>query len=137
MQISELNHITLAVKDVNVSFDFYHKTLQFKPLVKWHLGAYFLVGDLWFCIIQDQNITVEKGYTHYAFSVDKDKFEDTKQYLIGAGCRPFKENKSPGDSFYFLDPDGHQLEIHSEDWKSRIESKKKHLGSWQNVEWFA
>ena len=31
--------------------------------------------------------------------------------FIEAGVEVFKDNTSPGDSFYFLDPDGHKLEI--------------------------
>lgn len=48
----------------------------------------------------------------------------------------FKENASPGESLYFLDPDGHKLEIHIGNWKTRIAAKKAHPGNWKNVEWF-
>ena len=37
---------------------------------------------------------------------------------------------------YFLDPDGHKLEIHTGDWQSRIHAKKADSGSWKNIEWF-
>jgi catechol 2,3-dioxygenase-like lactoylglutathione lyase family enzyme len=46
--ISSMNHITLAIKDINISFKFYRDLLGFTPLVKWDKGAYFLVGDFWF-----------------------------------------------------------------------------------------
>ena len=40
------------------------------------------------------------------------------------------------DPLYFLDPDGHKLEIHVGDWQARIQAKKMNLGSWKDVEWF-
>lgn len=40
------------------------------------------------------------------------------------------------ESLYFLDPNGHKLEIHVGTWQSRIEVKKENIGSWKDVEWF-
>jgi hypothetical protein len=37
---------------------------------------------------------------------------------------PWQENRSHGKSFYFLDPDGHKLEIHASDLRSRLEDLK-------------
>jgi hypothetical protein len=53
-----------------------------------------------------------------------------------AGDKIFKESFSEGDSLYFLDPDGHKLEIHVGNWQSRIEAKKLNLGIGENVEWY-
>jgi hypothetical protein len=75
-------------------------------------------------------------YTHYAFSVSPEDFEKVSQRIMAAVGTVFKENTSPGESFYFLDPDGHKLEIHVGDWQTRIQAKKKDVGSWNNVEWF-
>lgn len=51
--IQGLNHITLAVKDLEKSFHFYSEILGFKPLMNSDSNAYFLAGDLWFCIQVD------------------------------------------------------------------------------------
>jgi len=67
--ITGVNHITLAVKNVETSFTFYKDLLRFSPLCKWNKGAYFLVGDFWFCLNHDENRIVNPCYTHYAFSV--------------------------------------------------------------------
>jgi hypothetical protein len=56
--------------------------------------------------------------------------------IITSGCITFKENTSPGKSLYFLDPDGHKLEIHVGTPEMRIAVKKADAGHWKNVEWF-
>ncbi len=131
-----MNHITLAVKDIHKSFEFYHTVLGFKPLVKWNKGAYFLVGDFWFCLNVDDKREPNACYTHYALTVAKENFEVMSQKIIASGAHLFKDNTSPGDSLYFLDPDGHKLEIHTGNWRNRIDAKKADIGAWTDVAWF-
>ncbi|OJV16078.1 MAG: glutathione transferase [Alphaproteobacteria bacterium 33-17] len=133
--IKGINHITLAVTDIARSFAFYKDILGLKPLVKWDQGAYFMVGDIWFCLNVDENRVPNSCYTHYAFTVAQEDFEKLSE-KITKHAQIFKNNTSPGESLYFLDPDGHKLEIHVGNVKSRIRAKKQNLGSWQNVEWF-
>jgi catechol 2,3-dioxygenase-like lactoylglutathione lyase family enzyme len=138
--INAMNHITLAVKDVDRSFAFYRDLLGLTTLAKWDKGAYFLIGDtenvFWFCLNFDEKTLPSSDYTHYAFSVDKQDFELMAARIINSGTRIFKENTSPGESLYFLDPDGHKLEIHAGNWRDRIAAKKADIGNWKNVEWF-
>jgi len=44
--VTGINHITIAVKNLEVSFLFYREILGFKPLMRSPKGAYFLAGDL-------------------------------------------------------------------------------------------
>lgn len=127
MFIKGLNHITIAVKDLEVSFPFYRDVLEFKPIMKSTRNAYFLAGDLWFCLDQDSTTRKEPlpEYTHFAFSVDQSEFGKVSEKLKTYDVKVWKENKSEGDSIYFLDPDGHKLEIHVGNWKSRLESVKQ------------
>lgn len=140
--ITGINHITLAVTDIHKSFDFYQNILGFKPLVKWDKGAYFLIGQdllekpFWFCLNVDPKRIPMPCYTHYAFSVAPHDFEKTRDKLLKANVPFFKDNISPGDSLYFLDPDGHKLEIHVGTWQTRLLVKKNNPGSWTQVEWF-
>ncbi|CAL7961092.1 Glutathione transferase FosA [Gammaproteobacteria bacterium] len=134
--IISMNHITLGVRDIKRSFDFYCNVLGLKPLCSWDNGAYFLVDNFWFCLNTDPNVNPDPGYTHYAFSVTKENFQNLNQRIIASGARVFKQNTSEGDSLYFLDPDGHKLEIHIGNWQSRIAAKKQNSGLWQNVKWF-
>ena len=124
MKNLEINHITLSCNDLDRSFNFYKDVLGFKPLMKWQRGAYFLAGDIWFCLsLNKQPINLEHtDYRHIAFSVDKNEFENIKSFLITKNVIEWSHNTSEGDSFYFLDPDGHHLEIHVGDWQSRLKS---------------
>jgi len=42
--ITGLNHIILAVNDLEKSLQFYEEVLGFNPLYKWPDGAYFFSG---------------------------------------------------------------------------------------------
>jgi catechol 2,3-dioxygenase-like lactoylglutathione lyase family enzyme len=140
--ITGLNHVTLAVKEIERSFSFYRDILEFVPLCKWEGSAYFLVGTsdqsngVWLCLDRDTHRQMMACSTHYAFSVSSDNFKTMSERIINSGAVIFKENTSPGNSLYFLDPDGHKLEIHTGDWQTRIAAKKENPGNWTNVEWF-
>ncbi|MFZ4115979.1 MAG: VOC family protein [Chthoniobacterales bacterium] len=143
--IQGINHITLAVQDIGKSFSFYREVLGFIPLVKWDSGAYFLIGKkdpllpgsgFWFCLNVDTKHQPHDCYTHGAFSVSEKDFEVMVARIADSGAICFQENSSPGKSFYFLDPDGHKLEIHVGTLEDRVVAKKEELGSWKNVEWF-
>lgn len=124
--ITGINHITLSVKNLDESFDFYKDVLGFKPLMKTPKSVYFLAGDLWFCIEEDSNVRVNSlpEYSHIAFKVHQKDFAVAKEKIVNSKTPLFKENKSEGDSVYFLDPNGHKLEIHVGDWQSRINHYK-------------
>lgn len=125
--LTDLNHLTLAVNNVNKSFAFYTKILGFKPFALWDNGAYLQLGGLWLCLSHDKrHITEDSDYTHYAFSLSANNFETFKQHLLSYGITAWKENKSEGDSFYFYDPDHHKLEVHVGDLKSRLKGCRQH-----------
>lgn len=114
--LKSLNHLTLAVSDVSRSIIFYHQLLGLTLHARWDSGAYLTCGELWLCLSLDtrrQYIAAhESDYTHYAFSIDEKDFDVLVARLEAAGVTAWKENKSEGASFYFLDPDGHKLEAH-------------------------
>src|SRR4051812_12134757 len=103
--ITGLNHLTLAVRDLERSFSFYQEVLGFRPLMRWSEGAYFLAGDLWFCLSLDP--ATREGplpeYTHLAFDVAPADFPAAADRIRGAGAPSWKENTSEGASLYFLD----------------------------------
>lgn len=120
--LNGLNHLTLAVRDVNLSFNFYINLLGFVPHARWQNGAYLSLGELWLCLSWDTARTANatSDYTHYAFSVSPADFAEVALRLRQAGVKEWKTNRSEGESLYFLDLDGHQLEIHSGDLASRL-----------------
>jgi catechol 2,3-dioxygenase-like lactoylglutathione lyase family enzyme len=121
--LSALNHLTLAVTDVERSLAFYTDLLGCKPAAVWDGGAYVTLGDLWICLSLDPaRALVPPGadYTHYAFTIAGQDVDAFRARLLGAGVIEWRKNKSEGDSFYFLDPDGHQLEAHVGDLHSRL-----------------
>ncbi len=75
--ISSINHITLAVTDIERSFTFYRDVLGLTPLVKWDRGAYFSVGEdnFWFCLNVDESHRESPSYTYYAFTVSPPNFD--------------------------------------------------------------
>ncbi len=48
-----------------------------------------------------------------------------RQKLRNNGVIEWQQNQSEGDSFYFLDPDGHQLEAHVGSLSSRLAECKE------------
>ncbi|WP_170979690.1 VOC family protein [Escherichia coli] len=91
---------------------------------EWGTGAYLTCGDLWLCLSYDVSrsyVAPQKSdYTHYAFSIAPEDFEPFSYKLKQSGVTVWKDNKSEGQSFYFLDPDGHKLELHVGDLASRL-----------------
>ncbi len=121
-KVSGLNHITLSVSDLNKSFSFYRDILKFTPKFINKKTAYFSVNGLWLALEEDQE--VRNGplpeYTHIAFDVLDSKFSAIADRIIKSGAEIFKENKSEGKSIYFLDPDGHKLELHCGTLEGRL-----------------
>lgn len=124
--ITGVNHITFSVSDLDKSFKFYTDVLNCKPVAKWKKGAYLLAGNLWLCLSFDEKTrkAALPEYTHIALNVSVDDWEKCSRQIFD-GATIWKQNTSEGDSLYFLDPDGHKLEIHASDLQARIEAIKK------------
>ena len=118
--VSGLNHLTLAVSDLERSVAFYSQ-LGFSIRMRGPLSAYLEAGTLWLALVLDPS--VRRGplpeYSHVAFSVDASGLKVLADKLLNAGV-PCWQASERSDSFYFLDPDGHKLELHSGDLRSRL-----------------
>lgn len=120
--LTGFNHLTLSCHDLELSVPFYRDLLGFKLEAIWDNGAYLSLPGLWLCLSQEQvkPLTPHAEYTHYAFSIRAEHMAAFMQNLREAGVIEWKQNKSQGDSCYFLDPDGHKLEAHDGSLQHRL-----------------
>ena len=81
-----------------------------------------MAGDMWIALNLDESIVYEpnQDYTHIAFNVLSTEYSKLRERLKKAGVKTFKNNTSEGESFYFLDPDGHKLELHYNTIEDRL-----------------
>lgn len=115
-----LNHLTITVRSLKLSLDFYSKVLGFKPIVKWRTGAYLSLGDVWLCLAVGTPKPAG-DYSHIAFSLEQDSFGTMGRRLGEAGVPQWQENSSEGGSYYIEDPDGHKLELHVGTLRTRLD----------------
>lgn len=110
------------MRDLPRSLYFYEDVLGGRLKARWRDGAYLELGSLWLCLSVDALKSAEPAphYTHAALSVAQHEFAATVQRLRAAQVLSWKDNRSEGDSFYFLDPDDHKLELHVGDLHTRL-----------------
>ena len=114
-----LNHITIAVSNLDRSLAFYVELLGMKAHVRWDTGAYLGLADMWFCLSCDKPIP-NQDYSHIALTIAEKDFTALASKLREAGVIEWKQNISEGKSIYFLDPDGYKLELHCGNLQSRL-----------------
>lgn len=119
--ITNINHVTIAVTDLERSLRFYVDVLGCRPRARWNGGAYLSAGPVWLCLALGP-ASPSNDYSHVAFSVADDALDEVTARLDSAGARRWKDNESEGPSLYFLDPDGHKLELHCGTLESRLAS---------------
>ncbi|KAF0807669.1 glutathione transferase [Alcanivorax xiamenensis] len=122
-----INHITLSVSDLDRSLRFYTDIVGMTAAVRWDGGAYLRSGGDWVCLSLDNR--TRQGplpeYSHVAFSLTESAFWEKADLLRRHGVSLWKDNRSEGDSLYFLDPDGHKLEFHRGDLASRLRALRE------------
>ena len=131
--IKGVSHITLAVRDLERSIQFYVETIGFTLTMRSDRTAYFLAGDLWFCVVEDPDLSTQarSDYTHIAFAIEQEDFPLLAEKVRSTEAHIFKTNETEGDSLYFLDPDGHKLEIHCGTLETRLEDIEQN--PWDNA----
>jgi catechol 2,3-dioxygenase-like lactoylglutathione lyase family enzyme len=120
--LTGLNHLTLAVQDLDRSVDFYRHLLGMRLHARWDAGAYLSLHALWLCLSLDP-LKAEgpsPDYTHFAFGIAQHNFDLFLHRLRSHGVIEWQQNHSEGNSLYFLDPDEYKLEAHVGDLDSRL-----------------
>jgi catechol 2,3-dioxygenase-like lactoylglutathione lyase family enzyme len=122
------SHLTLAVRSIERSVDFYVGVLGCQPAARWPVGAYLSAGGFWLALVEDKKTRSDPlpQYTHFAFHVSAEGFAVLAERIRNSGAQIFQENETEGESLYFLDPDGHKLEIHVGDLQSRLDHARQH-----------
>ena len=126
-----VNHVTLVVSDLETSLPFYRDLLGCKLRARWARGAYLSAGGTWLCLELGEatSTTSARSDTHIAFDVAPEDFDALRVRLV-AQAELWKSNTSESDSVYFLDPDGHKLEVHVGSLESRLASA---LGNYDGI----
>lgn len=134
--ITGVNHITLSTRSLERSFAFYTQVLGLRPVAKWPAGAYLLAGETWVALVLDEAARPARlpEYSHIALSVDEANFAELAGRIIQAGAEIWQENRTEGASLYFVDPDGHKLEIHASDLATRLKTAREK--PWAGLEFF-
>lgn len=112
--ITGVSHVTLAVKELQRSVTFYSELLGFELRMRKAHSAYLEAGTLWLALVVDENVRSGSlpEYTHLALTVSSESLPVIRQRLLNAGVIEWQKPER-ANSFYFLDPDGHKLELHS------------------------
>ncbi len=125
-KVSGLNHITFGVRCLESSKKFYMGLLDFQMINETSgVDCHLICNDLWLVLVLDENVSPSSGYSHVAFSCSKADFPKLAEKVNAHGAEIWQKNKTFGDSIYFKDPDGHKLEFHSSNWRSRFKMENK------------
>ena len=121
MRITGLNHVTLAVRDLDQSIDFYCNVLGCSLRATWAGGAYLEAGALWLCLSHDPlaREAPHPDCTHLALDVAEADFDELSR-RVRESARLWKDIQGKGPLLFFLDPDGHKLELHVGSLEARI-----------------
>ena len=119
MLVKGFNHLTINVKNLSISLDFYTQILGLEVRHKGNRDAYLEWGTAWICLIEQENFPENMegllGVDHVAFFIAEEHFMDAVRLLqehdVNIVRGPIQ--RGIGWSINFLDPDGTQLELHT------------------------
>lgn len=126
-ELQRIDHIALAVRDVDASARWYCEVLGFERMHDevWG-GVPTFVGTAnaalaLFPAKGDANAPGDSrhGILHFAFRTDRENFERAQRELRKRDIASEFQDHQIAQSVYFRDPDGHEIEITTYDIASR------------------
>ncbi|MGF7050691.1 metallothiol transferase [Paenibacillus sp. DS2015] len=126
MQVQGFNHITINVRNLDVSIKFYTGVLGLKIRHQGKKDAYLEWGSAWICLIErdryTENTGRQLGVDHIAFYIPEEHFMDAVKSLQDDHITIVRQaiKRGTGWSINFLDPDGTQLELHTSNLEERM-----------------
>lgn len=124
MEIEELNHVAIYVKDVEVSSRFYQEKIKLKPIPRPDFGfpgAWFRLGghqELHLIGNRNEEITLHKRH-HFALKVKSAR--EAEELLKREGIKYSGPKPRPDGAIqiFFQDPDGYYIELYEFDEKDK------------------
>jgi len=121
MQLEGIDHVALGVRDIERSVKWYTEVLGFERLHEgmWNgLPTFIGKGNTGIALFPASSTAKstssshrELRMLHLAFRADRENFLAAQRELKKRGIKFEFQDHEISQSVYFLDPDGHQLEI--------------------------
>src|SRR6266481_6423526 len=119
MQLEGIDHVAIAVRDVERSANWYVEVLGFERLhqVMWNgIPTFIGTGTTAIALFparddSQSGARAKIGMLHLAFRADRKNFLSAQEELKRRGIKFEFQDHEISRSIYFGDPDGHELEI--------------------------
>ena len=127
--IESISHITLIVKDVRRTADFFRSIFNAKEVYdsseknfSTSYEKFFIIAGNWFAVMEGEPLS-ERSYNHIAFKVPENEFDDyaLKIEQLGVDIDPGRTRvEGEARSIYFYDYDNHLFELHTGTLSERL-----------------
>lgn len=126
MKVQGFSHVTINVRDLERSINFYTGILGLNMRHRGNKDAYLEWGSAWICLIErdrcSEHTEEQAGVDHVAFYIPEEHFDEAVKSLQDNHVKIVREaiKRGTGWSINFLDPDGTQLELHTSNLEERM-----------------
>jgi catechol 2,3-dioxygenase-like lactoylglutathione lyase family enzyme len=109
--IESIDHISLAVSDIEASIEFYRENLGFDLVehISGSLEAHLQVGEIHLRLLQEGKVSKSNGYIAFYVDGDEDAIEEIEENGLEVISGP--ENIRNGKRIVIADPDGNKIAL--------------------------